>query len=230
MDNLSKALDLLKIPNPFRDIIISICGLGVIFLFEISSSKYNLIEKINTLNLHRLESSLMLLLVAYVLGRLLSFLSDIILIIIDTIRNTLIFIFLEEKPLKSRFYKLKNEWKFNWKDKIKGFLEPSRKFSSVSPEGVKNEINIIEISRLMSSAPGLANEAERKTYSLIILRIFFSASLIAALLLSKYYYISSIIFLVLFISNLRSLKEGEYFIYRSAVKEIGLKKNNNSQL
>ncbi len=218
MDNLGKTLDLLKIPNPFRDVIVTIGGFSLLLFIQIYLN-IDLLSRLKDLNLGRVEIDLVIVVVAFPSGKILLLLSDIVLYIIFLLIDIPVKLFVKGESVKHQLIVLKNDWKFNWKKTLSNFLgyEPPK---SVSYNEVRNEITALEMSAAIKDHPSLASDIERSVYHGIFLRLFLSMSLIGLIFSSIYYLVPFIILLLFILSNNSHLRDEQHTIYRGIVKNI----------
>lgn len=212
-------IESLKIPNVFRDVIFLIGGFASLLFLNINLN-LNLLRFVNSLYLGRIELDLTVIVLSFIWGKVLHFISILLLDFIDLLINSIQFTFLDRRPFKQRWLIFKSEWRSpQWKTKISNFLYPKNFFDPVFTEDVKREINIVEISEVFNKHPNLAGNSERSIYNSILLRMILSTSVIAGLCISTNYFIVSFVVLYSLITLNRSMNHEYRSIIRAIVKE-----------
>ncbi len=197
--------------------IITIFGLGLIFLIEI---QYHIgfFTRLKSYNLGRIENDLLIIVASFIAGRLLILISDTI----DEIESLLLrlfrFLVLEPSPLKARFKTFFQNIKLNWKNNIKEYFFYQERQKHVSYNDVKNDISAIDMADAVKNNPSLGSDTERSVYQLIFTRLLLSISLLASIFISPSYLF--VFFILLYLLSLikRELAEKQYLIYKGVVK------------
>lgn len=208
MNNLERTLDSLKISHPFRDVIVTIGGL-VFLLFVQIIIEVDLLSNLQNLNFSRIETDLLIIILAFVSGKLLLLLSDFILYIV---------LFSTGAPIEI----LWKNWVSGWKIQRRGLLGKELPtvvlYSDFIDDIEVEEINVLEVAAAMKDYPPLSGDIERCEYHDIFLKIALSICFVGMIYDSMFYLIPFIFFLLSIFSNNKILIDMKYEIYKGIVK------------
>ena len=225
-ENAIRALDLLQVPNPFRELIVFMSGLGALVFLQLAT-KFDIISIISYESMGRIERDFIILILTYLIGKLMLTFANIINFAYKHVIKFIESILLNPNPFKTRFHYFRVKWgtftncKINLSELINPIIE-----KPVSAKEAEKEISVVEISQILSKNPGIKNEKEALIQLTIFLRISYTAFLIAVFLVSKYYLP---IFILIFLWNQlmnRKIRTGDYMLFRDAIKEIGKNSKN----
>lgn len=218
METFNKTADFLKIPAIFRDFIMLVGGFGSMLFFSFLVPSYNIFSKVQTQNLSSFEKDLIILIIAYLTGRLLVLMSSIFLELFKKLKHIFVFFVCEDT---SKIKVILEDFKNNWKNKIKDTLFFDRSLKNVSYDEVKDVFSLLEYYQTTEKISSFNNEEERSGLSILFIRICFSTSILAFILIDNLYFIAVIIFYFLFVLETRRSKRNHYEIYKSFIKERG---------
>jgi len=165
--------------------------------------------------LGRIETDLVIVILAFLSGKILLLLSDMVLYVVFLLTDIPVKLFVKGVSVKHQLIMLKNDWKRYLSDFL-GYELPQH----VSYNEVRNEITALEMSAATKNHPSLAGDIERSVYHGIFLRLFLSICLLGLIFSSVYYLIPVIVLLLFILSNNRKLRDVEHTIYRGIVKDM----------
>lgn len=215
-------LAFLKAPNLMRDVVLLVSGLGSLLFFQFVIG-INIVSRLTSLSLGRVETDLLILVVAYLFARLLTMFNDIIFAVIVLFSWIIQHVILNPVPIETQWRLLLSNLRYphvlKWCKSLLGFQD----LSIVSPEDMKNEITAIEMADAVEKSPSIGVEVERNLYHLIVSRVAFSTTVLAGLFFNPYYFLLSAMFLYQIIDSIRVHKHSDYLIYKAIVKSINQK-------
>lgn len=225
MDNILKVVNSFGASYPFRDVIITIGGLGS-FLFFQFLTPLNLISYIQILNLGRIEADLLILAFSFMFGRLLLVITQIIINFVFFLQKLFVKLFLMDGKFILRVRGHILNWRMFWKKYLREYLDFNSKYSpSITISDAKKEITILEFAEVMKELPFLADGEERQTYQSNFLEIIFATTFLAGIFISGYYFIFSFLILICLLNIYQSRKYRNMSINKGLVKRISEQKN-----
>lgn len=198
-------------------------GSGFLFFLYVVND-FNPLQKFLRLDLNTLEISLVFILIAYITGRLLLLLSNIIHLLAEMLSSLFAFIF-SDASHKARWIAFKQNIKVSsWRNKqILQFINGSKVRPDVSPSSMKNTLTIVDMADLASKYPSIDNRVERDVLQSIFLRILIGSFVVFSYLISPYFLIPLIFAIWLEHDVIDDIAGADYALYCAAVKNEATK-------
>lgn len=214
---VSKAAEVIKVPLLLKEFVRLMSG--VAFLFFLYVVGFNMPDRIEQLNLAAFELSIVFLIIAYVIARLLlvlaHFLGDILCLLGEMTRT-----FLNDVAIKQQWQRFAANMKirFSRNRMLVRFLTGTEHIEPVSTKSMEDQLALVDLARIMDKFPSIASRAERDLLALDFINILIGASLVSAYLLSAKYLLLTL-FLLLAKEKLdKRMEHTNQGLYLSAVK------------
>lgn len=217
IDQATKILSFIQVPNVFRDFVYTTTGLGSFFLLQLLSGT-NILANIQHFGLGRIETDLIVIAAGFLFGRLLSSIADLTNVIWFSFIELVILVLPEEPSLKKHLASLATTFKARWRKYVREFIDYRLKLASVSKGEAKEQTTMLEIADAVSKYPFLSAEIERNIYNLIFLKAGFATFLIAGIWLDPIYLFIAFSLWTLALLEIKSIDTKQYKIFVGVVK------------
>ncbi len=223
MPSVTDILGFLRLPSVLRDVFVAVSGLASMLFFQFIIG-LDIFSKFNLLGTGRIEVAFLVLVSAYVVGRLLRMMAELACIPFNLLGWFLKSVVLNPQPLKIQWAMFKSNWRHPmWKITLRKFLGLSD-IEIVSPRAMEHEITAMEMADAVQRYPSLGVEKERNIYQMIVADVALSTTLISGYFYHHYYWIISALLVYLIISARKQNEHSEYIVYRAVVKDLDKKR------
>lgn len=222
IEKISETLAFLRVPNPFRDVIILLTGFCTLSLLYVNSNAYrfsidgNILIIINKFtSFGRVENVLIVLAASYIVGRFLGVVADFFILPIIYVSKRLATLIV--KGFAASLKDLTKAIKQSWRKILAEFFDPQLGHVSMSQDDVRYLVSSVEKFQLIEKTPNISAELERSAYQQIFLQNSVGMFLVCTVLVNNYYFIPFLICLFGALREYWNNQHRDYSIYKAVV-------------